>query len=119
MRKGTRTALLGEGRPDDGFVERVIAASEQAPPEDRVSTGLEAAISFAETDPATARAALSELRGNPAALRRLESCLECGEDEATLTIGAVIQATLAELDGAEPDLRGRQPELRRWLEGDW
>jgi hypothetical protein len=120
MREGTRTALLVEGRVHEGFVKRAIAAAEEAPPTDRVKAGLEAAIEFAETDPAAARAALSELRSDHATLRKLEACLSDSEErEATLALGAAIQAALSELDSPEPDLRGRAPELRRWLERGW
>jgi hypothetical protein len=119
MREGTRTALLVEGRVHEVFIERAIAAAEAAPPEDRVRTGLEAAIAAAETDPAAARIALTELRGDQVSLRRIESCLEGGEEENTLAVGAAIQVALSELDSPKPDLRRRLPELRRWLERDW
>ena len=119
MREGTRSALLVEGCSEEGFVKRVVAAAEQAPPEERVSTGLEAAIALAETDPAAARAALRELRGDPATLRRLEALLGGSEEEATLGLGAAIQVALSELDSPAPDLRGQLDELRRWLERDW
>jgi hypothetical protein len=118
MREGTRTALLVEGRVHEGFVERVIAAAEEASPEDRVRTGLEAVVAHAETDPAAARSALSELRGDHAALSELEACFGGGE-ATTLALGAAIQVALRELDSPEPDLRARLPEMRRWLERDW
>ena len=119
MREGTRTALLAEGCSEEGFVKRVIAAVEEAPPDERVRTGLEAAIALAETDPAAARAALRELRGDHVTLRRLESLVEGNEEEATLALGAAIQVALSELDSPVPDLRDRLPELTRWLERDW
>ncbi len=119
MREGTRTALLVEGRVHEGFVKRALAAAQEASPEDRVRAGLEAAIAYAETDPAAARAALSELRSDPATLRRLESCLGGSEEEATLALGAAIQAALSALASPEPDLRAQLPELRRWLEHGW
>lgn len=118
MREGTRTALLVEGRVHEVFVKRAIAAAEEAPPEDRVVTGLEAVVAHAETDPAATRSALSELRGDHEALGELEACLGGGE-ETTLALGAAIQVALCELDSPEPDLRARLPELRRWLERDW
>lgn len=118
MREGTRTALLVEGCVHEGFVKRAIAAAEGASPEDRVRAGLEAAIAHAETDPATARSALNELRSDHDALGELEACLGGGE-EATLAVGAAIQVALRELDSPQPDLRARLPELRRWLERDW
>jgi hypothetical protein len=119
VREGTRTAPLAEGRLDEEIVKRVIAAAEEAPPNDRVRTGLEAAIAFAETDPAAARSALSQLRGNPSVLTRIESCLGSDAERATLALGAAIQVALTELASPDPDLRGRMPELTRWLEGDW
>lgn len=119
MREGTRTVPLAEGRLDEGIVKRAIAAAEGAPPGERVRTGLEAVIAFAETDPATARAALSELRGDHASLARLESCLRQRSERATLALGAAIQVALTELASPTPDLRGRLPELERWLEGGW
>jgi hypothetical protein len=119
VREGTRTAPLAEGRLDEGIVKRVIAAAQEAPPDDRVRTGLEAAIAFAETDPAAARAALSQLRGNHATLTRIESCLGGDAERATLALGAAIQVALTELASPAPDLRRRMPELTRWLEGDW
>jgi hypothetical protein len=119
MREGTRTALLAEGHLQEGIVKRAVAAAEQAPPADRVRTGLEAVVDFAETDPAAARAALSALRGDHAALARLESCLRGSAERATLALGAAIQVALTELASPSPDLRGRLPELERWLEGEW
>jgi hypothetical protein len=111
MREGTRTAPLAEGRAEEGIVKRAIAAAAQVTPKDRVRTGLEAVIDFAETDPAAARAALSALRGNHRGLARLE--------QATLSLGAAIQVALTELASPAPNLRRRLPELERWLEGDW
>ena len=119
MREGTRTALLVEGCLEEGFVKRVIAAAEEAPPDARVRTGLEAAIAIAETDPAAARIALRELRADHETQQRLESFLGSNEEEATLALGAAIQVALSELDSPAPDLRSRLPELTRWLERDW
>lgn len=119
MTEGTRTAPLVEGHPDEGFVKRAIAAAEEAPSEDRVRTGLEAVVDFAETDPAAARAALRALRGDHTTLARLETCLGGSRERATLALGAAIQVALAELASPTPDLRGRLPELERWLEGGW
>jgi hypothetical protein len=119
VREGTKTAPLAEGRIEEGIVKRAIAAAEQAPPADRVRTGLEAVIDYAETDPAAARAALSCLRGDHASLARLEACLWGGAEQATLALGAAIQVALTELSSPAPDLRQRLPELERWLEGAW
>ena len=119
MREGTRTALLVEGRVHEGFVKRVIAAAQEADPEDRVRAGLEAVIAHAETDPVATRSALSELRADPETLDELGTCLPGSEEETTLAMGAAIQVALCELDSAEPDLRARLPELRCWLEREW
>jgi hypothetical protein len=119
MREGTKTAPLAEGRADEGIVKRAIAAAEQASPGERVRTGLEAAIDFAETDPAAARAALSALRGDHISLARLEECLRGDAERATLALGAAIQIALTELSSPAPNLRSRLPELERWLEGGW
>jgi hypothetical protein len=119
MREGTKTAPQAEGRVEEGIVKRAVAAAEQASPSDRVRTGLEAVIDFAETDPAAARAALSALRSDHGALAQLEECLGGGAERATLSLGAAIQVALTELASPAPDLRGRLPELERWLEGDW
>lgn len=119
MREGTKTAPQAEGRVEEGIVKRAIAAAEEALPADRVRTGLEAVIDFAETDPVAARAALSALRSDHAALARLERCLQASAERATLSLGAAIQVALTELASPIPDLRRRLPELERWLEGDW
>jgi hypothetical protein len=119
VREGTRTALLAEGRLEEGIVKRAVAAAEAVPPSERIRTGLEAVIAFAETDPAAARVALSDLRSDHLALARLESCLGGSEEEATLALGAAIQVALSELDSPSPDLRSRVSELKRWLENDW
>jgi hypothetical protein len=119
MREGTKTALLAEGHVGEGIVKRVIAAVAGASPEDRVRTGLEAVVDYAETDPATARAALSDLRGDHAALAQLEAHLPGDAERATLGLGAAIQVALTELASPTPDLRGRLPELEHWLQGDW
>ncbi|HKB50669.1 MAG TPA: hypothetical protein VKC63_04505 [Solirubrobacterales bacterium] len=119
MREGTRTALLVEGRLDEVFVKRAIAAAEEAPPEHRVRAGLEALIDTAETDPAAARSALREFRTDHLRLSRLEAWLGGDPDRATFGLGAAIQLVDTELASATPDLDGLIPELLRWLEGDW
>lgn len=119
MREGTRTVPLAEGREGEEIVKRATAAAKGAAPDDRVRTGLGAVIAFAETDPATARAALVDLRGDHGSLAQLEACLGGEPERATLALGAAIQVALTELASPAPDLRGRLPELERWLEGDW
>lgn len=119
MREGTRTALLEEGWLDEGFVKRAIAAVEEAPPGNRVQAGLEALIALAETDPAAARSALREFRTDHLRLSQLETWLGGDSNRVTFGLGAAIQIADAELSTADPDLAKIEPELLRWLEGDW
>lgn len=119
MREGTRTALLEEGQLDEGIVKRVIAAIEEAPPADRVRTGLEVAIDQAETDPAAARSALQELRTDHSRLARLEAWLGGDPERTTFGLGGAIQLAATELASASPELSRIAPDLLRWLEGDW
>jgi hypothetical protein len=119
MREGTKTALLVEGGADEGIVKRAVAATEGAPPEDRVRAGLEAVIAVAETDPAAARSALHEFRTDHVRLSRLEAWLGGDPDRATFGLGAAIQLVDTELASPVPDLHSLVPKLLRWLEGDW
>lgn len=119
MREGTRTALLEEGQLDEVFVKRATAAVEEAPSESRVRAGLEALIATAETDPVAARSALHEFRTDHLRLARLEAWLGGDPDRTTFGLGAAIQLAGAELASPDPDLVGIEPDLLRWLEGDW
>ena len=119
MREGTKTALLEKGWFDEEIVKRVIAATEEAPPEDRARAGLEALIDLAETDPAAARSALHELRADHLRLSQIEACLGGDPDRATFGLGAAIQLADAELASPTPDLERLTPELLSWLEGEW
>jgi hypothetical protein len=119
MREGTRSALLVEGQLDEEIVERAISAAWEAPLDDRVIAGLEAVVDIAETDPAATRSALRHLRGDQAMLARLEGCIDGDEERATFALGAALQLALTELASPEPDLRGRIPEMERWLKGGW
>jgi hypothetical protein len=119
MREGTRTALLKKGQFDEETVKRVFAATVEAPPEDRVRAGLEALIDLAETDPATARSALHELRADHARLAQIEAWLGGDPDRATFGLGAAIQLADTELASPTPDLERLTPELLTWLEGKW
>lgn len=119
MSEGTRTSLPEKGRLDEESVKRAHAAASHAAPGDRVRTGLEAMIADAETDPATARLALVELRRNQDAQQSLEAWLGGDPDRATFGVGAVIAIASAELGAEEPDLRASLPEMLQWLEGDW
>jgi hypothetical protein len=119
MSEGTKTVLPVEGRLDEIIVRRALAATQEAPPEDRVRAGLEASIEIAETDPAAARSALHELRSDHLRLSRLEAWLGGDPDRTTFGLGAAIQLADAELASPDPDLVDLLPELLRWLEGEW
>jgi hypothetical protein len=118
MVESREPVLLLEGRRNDGFAERVAAAAEEEPlSEGWIRAGLEAVAAWAEADPGAAGAALRELRGDHAALARLEACLGGSPEHATLALGAAIQTAIAVLASPAPDLRSRLPELARWLAG--
>lgn len=119
MQEGTRTSLLVEGSLDEEIIKRAIAAIEQAPPKDRVRAGLQAMIEVAEIDPAAARSALSELRGDPERLSHVEAWLGGDAARAIFALGAAIQVVDSELGSELPDLDSVAPQLLRWLEGDW
>ena len=119
MREGTRTALLEKGRFDEETVKRVIVATEEAPPENRVRAGLEVLIDLAEADPAAARSALHELRTDHLSLAQIEAWLGGDPARATFSLGAVIQLANTELASPTPDLERLVPELLSWLEGKW
>jgi hypothetical protein len=104
---------------DEGFVKGAIAATEEAPPKDRVKAGLEALIALAETDLAAARLALREFRTDHLRLSQVEIWLGGDSDRATFALGAAIQLAGAELASPEPDLASIEPDLLRWLEGEW
>lgn len=119
MREGTRTALLEKGQFDEDAVKRVVAATEEAPPEDRVRAGLRVLIDLAETDPAAARSALHELRADHLSQSQIEAWLGGDPDRATFSLGAAIQLANTELASPTPDLEHLTPELLTWLEGTW
>jgi hypothetical protein len=120
MAENAETVLLVEGRLDEGLIERAIAAAEgETHSADRIRTGLEVVAAAAEEDPDGARTALRKLRGDHAALARLEACLGGSRKQATLALGAAVQLAASELSSPDPDLRRRLPELIRWLERGW
>lgn len=119
MREGTRTALLEKGQLDEEIVKRVLGAIEEAPPRYRVRAGLEVLIELAETDPASARSALHELRADHHRLGQIEIWLGGDPDRATFGLGAAIQLADTELASPSPDLERLEPDLLRWLEGRW
>lgn len=119
MRESTRTAVLEEGRLDEGFVKRAIAAVEEAPPVHRVRAGLEALVVVAEDDPAAARSTLRGLRADHDRLAQLEAWLGGDPDRTTFGLGAAIQLADAALSSPDPDLDTLAEELLPWLEGNW
>ena len=119
MSEGREVAAVVEGRLDEQMVERALEAAAAGPPAERVRNAVETAIEIVEADPEAAREALSALRGDPAALQRLEAGLDLSPERATLAIGAAIQLAVTELAAPVPNLRERTEELLRWLEGAW
>lgn len=119
MREGTKTAVLEKGRLEEEFVKRAIAAAEEAQPRNRVRAGLEALIALAETDLASARSALHELRTDHLRRNRVEAWLGGDPARATFALGAAIQLAGTALSAEQPDLAKLEPDLLRWLEGNW
>ncbi|HWP33492.1 MAG TPA: hypothetical protein VNL97_07060 [Solirubrobacterales bacterium] len=119
MEEGRELATVLDYRLDGRLVERVLAATEDAPPGDRLRAGVEAVVELAELDPEGTSEALAALRLDAATLQGLEGGLSLLPERATLALGAAIQLARAELCSADPDLRSRVPELLRWLEGTW
>lgn len=119
MRESTETALLEKGLTDEEFAKRAIAAAEAARPRHRVRAGLAALIETAETDFAAARSALHALRADHSRQTRLEAWLGGDPDRTTFALGAAIQLATAELAADDPNLPSIEPDLLRWLEGDW
>jgi hypothetical protein len=119
MTEGRELAAVVDGRLDERMVERALEAAAASPSNERIRNAVETAIEIIEADPDAARDALSSLRGDPAALQRLEAGLGLSPERATLALGAAIKLAIAELNQPDPDLRQRTDELVRWLEGGW
>ena len=117
--EGRELAAVLDGRLDDRLVGEVVEAATDAPTGDSVHDAVLRVVEFAEEDPTATREALWALRGDAGALEGLEHGLSLSEQKATLALGSAIQVASTELASAQPDLRGRIPELMRWLEGDW
>jgi hypothetical protein len=117
--EGRELAAVLDGRLDERFVDQVVGAAADAPDGDEVHDAVMRVVEFAEQDPAGTREALWALRSNTSALEGLENGLGLAPDRATLALGGAIQLVSSELASAEPDLRGRMPELMRWLGGSW
>jgi len=104
---------------DGRFVDQVIAAATEAPEGGEVHDTVMRVVECAERDPQGTKEALWALRADTGALRSLEDGLGLAPDRATLALGGAIQLASSELASADPNLRGRMPELMRWLEGGW
>jgi hypothetical protein len=101
------------------FVDQVIAAATAAPVADQVHDTVMQVVECAERDPRGTKEALWALRADTGALESLENGLGLAPERATLALGGAIQLASTELSSSDPDLRGRMPELMRWLEGGW
>lgn len=119
MIEGRELAAVLDGRLDDRLVGEVVEAAVDAPAGDAVHDAVMRVVEIAEQDPTATREALWALRGDAGALEGLEHGLPLSPPKATLALGSAIQVASTELASAQPDLRGRMPELMRWLEGDW
>lgn len=119
MTESREPAAVLDSPLDERLVERVLEAAAEGSRGERIRDGLEAVVDSAEIDPEGTREALWALRRDRATQERLEGCLSGSAERATLALGAAIQLARSELASPTPDLRGRVPELLRWLEGDW
>lgn len=117
--EGRELAAVLDGRLDDRLVDEVVEAAIDPPSGDGVHDAVMRVIEIAEEDPAKTRKALWALRGDADALEGLEQSLPLAPSKATLALGGAIQLASSELAMPEPNLRGRVPELMRWLEGSW
>ena len=119
MRQGRGSTVVAEGHLDERRVERALELAGNAPPEERVREAVKTIVEAAELDPEGVSEALWSLRANREAVDRLEASLGMSPERATLALGAAVQLARSELAAAQPDLRGRVPELLQWLEGKW
>jgi hypothetical protein len=104
---------------DDRIVDQVMEAATGAPAGDELHDAVMRIVEIAEQNPAKTREALWALRGDADALQGLEHGLSLEADRATLALGGAIQLASTELASDRPNLRGRAPELVRWLKGSW
>jgi hypothetical protein len=117
--EGRELAAVLDGGLDDRLVGEMVEAATGAPAGDEARDAMMRVVEFAEQDPTATREALWALRGDTGALEGLEHRLPLSPPKATLALGSAIQLASTELASTRPDLRGRLPELMRWLEGDW
>jgi hypothetical protein len=114
-----REAAVLDGALDDRLVGEMVEAATDAPAGDEARDAMMRVVEFAEQDPTATREALWALRGDTGALEGLEHRLSLSPAKATFALGSAIQLASTELAAPRPDLRGRMPELMRWLKGDW
>lgn len=119
MTEGRELAAVLDGGLDDRLMGEMVGATTDSPDGDEVRDVVMRVIEIAEQDPTAAREALWALRGDTGALEGLEHRLPLSPAKATFALGSAIQLASTELATARPDLRGRMPELMRWLKGDW
>ena len=119
MTEGRELAALLDGGLDDRLVGEMVEAATGAPDGDEARDAMMRVVELAEQDPTATREALWALRGDTGALEGLEHRLPLSPAKATFALGSAIQLASTELATAQPDLRGRMPELLRWLKGDW
>lgn len=119
MIEGRELTAVLDGRLDDRLVDEVVEAATDALQGDEIRDAVMRVVEISERDSDGARGALWALRGDAEALERLELCLGLDPRRATLALGGAIQLASSELASVEPDLRGRMPEMMRWLEGAW
>lgn len=119
MTEGREYAAVLDGRIDDQLVNQAVEAATDAPGGSNARSAFMRIVEMADRDPGGAREALWALRGDAGALEGLEHGLPLSPSRATLALGGAIQLASTELASSKPDLRGRVPELMRWLEGSW
>ncbi len=119
MTEGREPAAVLDGRFDDRLVNEVVEVATDAPAGNVGQRAIMKIVEMADRDPSGAREALWALRGDAGALEGLEHGLPLSPSKATLALGGAIQLASTELASTKPDLRGRVPELMRWLEGAW
>ncbi|HWA54481.1 MAG TPA: hypothetical protein VG816_09950 [Solirubrobacterales bacterium] len=119
MTEGRELAAVLDGQFNDQIANRAVQVAPDAPDGDRAQEAFMKIVEMADHDPGRARKALWALRGDAGALEGLEHRLGLSPCRATLALGGAIQLASTELASAKPDLRGRVPELMRWLEGSW
>jgi hypothetical protein len=117
--EGRELAAVLDGHSNDQIANQAVQVATDAPAGDEVQEAFMRIVDMADHDPGEARKALWALRGDAGALEGLEVGLGLSPSRATLALGGAIQLASTELASTKPNLRGRVPELLRWLEGSW